>query len=86
MATGTAYNARIVEDELSGVTSHLSAAIEDMKRAIAAIESAENEAEFKTPNLESLKGLMEVGFLASLAATQEWTRYRQARENSEHGL
>lgn len=86
MTVGTAYTARIIEDEMSGVTSHLSDAIESIKNAIAAIESTEHEPEFKVPNLESLKGLMEVGFLASIASTQEWTRYRQARETSERGF
>lgn len=86
MVTGNAHTARTIEDELSGVTSHLSDAIESVKNAIAAIESTEHEPQFKTPNLESLKGLMEVGFLAALASTQEWTRYRQARENSELGI
>lgn len=83
---GSAYTARIVEDEMGAVMSHLSEAIENVKNAITTIESTEPDAAFKIPNLESLKGLMEVGFLASSASTQEWTRLRQECEKSERGF
>lgn len=68
----TAHNARVIEDQLSEAASHLSDAIENIKNVIAAVESAENRAGFIAPEFESLKGLLEVGFRSTSAATREW--------------
>lgn len=68
----TAHNAQVIEDQLSDALSHMSDAIEKFKNAIAAVESAENEPALKTPELESLKGLLEVGFRDTNRITREW--------------
>jgi hypothetical protein len=79
----TAHNARVIEDQLSEAASHLSDAIEKFKNAIAAVESAENSPANKTPELESIKGLLEVGFRATSAVTRQWHNFAVTRADNE---
>ena len=76
----TAYNARLVEEQLGEAASHLSDAIENFKNALAAVESAELNSALKTPELESIKGLLEVGFRATDAVTRQWHNLGNTRE------
>lgn len=77
----TTHNACTIEDQLSEAASHLSDAIENMKKAIAAV-STENNAGFKAPELESIKGLLEVGFRSTESATREWHKVAVTRANA----
>jgi hypothetical protein len=79
----TSHNARVIEEELGEACQHISEAIEKFKNAIAAIESAENKPALKTPDLETLKGLLEVGFRDTVRVTREWRNFADSRAYSE---
>lgn len=79
----TSHNAQVIEEELGEAMSYISQAIEKFKHAIAAVESVEDKSALKTPELESLKGLLEVGFRDTSRITREWHNLAESRAYSE---
>lgn len=78
---GSAENARFVEEQMSEAAQHLSEALENVRKAMAAVEAGEREVPVKMPEFENLKGFLHIGFGTANRMAASWDDYATTREN-----
>lgn len=79
-AKSTAANARFIDNKLADAAEHVRAARAAYAEVINAIQTGENESEFKLPEIEDLLGASRILARSTVHAQLPWNGYAEARE------